>query len=29
MDIAIVYSVLGFIGTIAASKYLEGKHLGE
>ena len=29
MDIAIVYSVLGFIGTIAVSKYLEGKHLGE
>ncbi len=29
MDIAIVYAVLGFIGTIAVSKYLEGKHLGE
>ena len=29
MDIAIVYAVLGFIGTIAISKYLEGKHLGE
>jgi multicomponent Na+:H+ antiporter subunit F len=29
MDIAIVYAVLGFIGTIAISKYLEGKHIGE
>ncbi len=29
MDIAMVYAVLGFIGTIAISKYLEGKHLGE
>jgi multicomponent Na+:H+ antiporter subunit F len=29
MDIAIVYAVLGFLGTIAASKYLEGKKLGE
>ena len=29
MDIAIVYAVLGFIGTITVSKYLEGKHLGE
>ena len=29
MDIAIVYAVLGFIGTIAISKYLEGRHLGE
>lgn len=29
MDIAIVYAVLGFISTIAISKYLEGKHLGE
>lgn len=29
MDIAIVYAVLGFISTIAISKYLEGKKLGE
>jgi multicomponent Na+:H+ antiporter subunit F len=29
MDIAIVYAVLGFIGTIAISKYLEGEKLGE
>jgi multicomponent Na+:H+ antiporter subunit F len=29
MDIAMVYAVLGFIGTIAISKYLEGKKLGE
>jgi multicomponent Na+:H+ antiporter subunit F len=29
MDIAIVYAVLGFLGTVAVSKYLEGKKLGE
>ena len=29
MDIAIVYAVLGFLGTIAISKFLEGKKLGE
>jgi multicomponent Na+:H+ antiporter subunit F len=29
MDIAIVYSVLGFLGTVTISKYLEGKKLGE
>lgn len=29
MDIAMVYAVLGFLGTLAASKYLEGKNLGE
>lgn len=29
MDIAIVYAVLGFLGTITISKYLEGKKLGE
>ena len=29
MDIAIVYAMLGFGGTLAISKYLEGKKLGE
>jgi len=29
MDIAIVYAILGFAGTLAISKYLEGKKLGE
>jgi multicomponent Na+:H+ antiporter subunit F len=29
MDVAIVYSILGFTGTIAISKYLEGRKLGE
>jgi multicomponent Na+:H+ antiporter subunit F len=29
MDIAIVYAVLGFLGTIAISKYMEGEKLGE
>jgi len=29
MDIAIVYAVLGFLGTVTISKYLEGKKLGE
>ncbi len=29
MDIAMVYSVLGFLGTVAISKFLEGKKLGE
>ncbi|MCX6814319.1 MAG: monovalent cation/H+ antiporter complex subunit F [Candidatus Aenigmarchaeota archaeon] len=29
MDIAIVYAVLGFLGTIAVSKYLEVRKLGE
>ncbi len=29
MDIAIVYAVFGFLGTIAISKFLEGKKLGE
>lgn len=29
MDIAIVYAVLGFLGTIAISKFLEGEKLGE
>jgi len=29
MDIAIVYAVLGFLGTVTVSKYLEGKKLGE
>ena len=28
MDIAIVYAMLGFVGTVAISKYLEGKELG-
>lgn len=29
IDIAIVYAVLGFIGTLAISKYLVGEHLGD
>jgi multicomponent Na+:H+ antiporter subunit F len=29
MDIAIVYAVLGFLGTVTISKYLEGKRLSE
>jgi multisubunit Na+/H+ antiporter MnhF subunit len=29
MDIALVYAVLGFLGTIAVSKFLEGRRLGE
>ena len=29
IDIAMVYSVLGFLGTVAISKFLEGKKLGE
>jgi multicomponent Na+:H+ antiporter subunit F len=29
MDIAIVYVVLGFTGTVAVAKYLEGRKLGE
>jgi len=29
LDIAIVYAMLGFGGTLAISKYLEGKKLGE
>ena len=29
MDIAMVYAVLGFLGTIAVSKYLEGRKLGD
>jgi multicomponent Na+:H+ antiporter subunit F len=29
MDIAIVYAVLGFLGTVAISKYLVGEKLGE
>ncbi|MEM5812149.1 MAG: monovalent cation/H+ antiporter complex subunit F [Candidatus Aenigmatarchaeota archaeon] len=29
MDIAIVYAILGFIGTVAISKFLEGKKLGD
>ncbi len=29
MDIAMVYSVLGFLGTVAISKFLEGEKLGE
>ena len=29
MDVAIIYAILGFTGTVAISKYLEGKKLGE
>jgi multicomponent Na+:H+ antiporter subunit F len=29
MDIAIVYAVLGFLGTVTISKFLEGKRLSE
>jgi len=29
MDIAMVYSVLGFLGTVAISKFLQGEKLGE
>ena len=29
MDIAMVYAVLGFLGTVSISKFLEGKKLGE
>lgn len=28
VDIAIVYAVLGFIGTLAIAKYLQGEKLG-
>jgi len=29
MDIALAWAVLGFIGTLALAKYLEGKHFDE
>ncbi|RLJ09414.1 MAG: cation:proton antiporter [Candidatus Aenigmatarchaeota archaeon] len=28
-DVAIIYALLGFTGTLAIAKYLEGKGLGE
>jgi len=29
IDIAVVYALIGFLGTLAISKYLVGEHIGD